>query len=211
MTSFDCPNPTYQSTIYFYFIHSHYPFILKKLLLLGLAAITLSAFTTLPGKLKSTISHIAFYSHTAFEDIKANNYKSIAVLNTESGDVIISVPMQSFEFEKRLMQKHFNQENYLNTADFPKAKFKGSIQNMDSHDFNKSGEIALIIKGNMTIKGKTQPTTMEATALVKKGKIHLSTAFNLTLSDYGVEFTSGKPSKHIAKTIEVNANFEFNE
>lgn len=182
---------------------------MKKLLLLGLAAIAFSAFTTLPGKLKSTISHIAFYSHTAVEDIKANNYKSIAVLDTESGDVIISVPMQSFEFEKRLMQKHFNQPNFLNTAEFPKAKFKGRIQNMDSHDFSKAGEHVLMIQGNMTIKGKTHPVSMAATALVKEGKIQLTTSFELTLSNYGVEFSSGKPSKNIAKTIEVNATFEF--
>ena len=182
---------------------------MKKLLLLGLAAITLSAFTTLPGKLKSTVSHIAFYSHTALEDIKADNYKSIAVLNTESGDVIISVPMQSFEFEKRMMQKHFNQEKFLNTAEFPKAKFKGRIQNMDSHDFSKPGELILTIHGDMTIKGKTQPVNMVATALIKGDKIQLNTAFDLTLSDYGVEFSSGKPSTSIAKTIEVNALFQF--
>jgi len=45
--------------------------------------------------------------------------------------------------------------------------------------------------------------------LVKEGKIQLTTSFELTLSNYGVEFSSGKPSKNIAKTIEVNATFEF--
>ena len=182
---------------------------MRKLLLLAIAAITLSAFGTLPGKLKSTGSLITFYSHTAFEDIEANNYKSIAVLNTESGDVIISVPMQSFEFEKRMMQKHFNQENFLNTAKFPKAKFIGQIQNMDSHDFTKPGELVLTIHGEMTIKGKTQPVKMEASALVKGAKIKLITAFELTLSDYGIEFSSGKTSTSIAKTIQVSASYLF--
>jgi polyisoprenoid-binding protein YceI len=80
---------------------------------------------------------------------------------------------------------------------------------MDSHDFSKSGELILTIQGEMTIKGKTQPVNMEATALVKGAKIKLITAFELTLSDYGIEFSSGKPSKNIANAIQVSASFLF--
>jgi hypothetical protein len=50
---------------------------------------------------------------------------------------------------------------------------------------------------------------MEASALVKGAKIKLITAFELTLSDYGIEFSSGKTSTSIAKTIQVSASYLF--
>jgi hypothetical protein len=62
------------------------------------------------GRLVSEKIHIKFFSTTPAEDIEANNYSATSTLNTSNGSVAFSVPMQGFEFEKRLMQRHFNQE-----------------------------------------------------------------------------------------------------
>ena len=83
--------------------------------------LTLSAFTPPVGKFVSSKTHIKFFSHTSVEDIQANNYASVSTIDPSSGDVVFSVPMQSFEFEKALMQKHFNGEDFLDTKQFPKA------------------------------------------------------------------------------------------
>jgi len=35
--------------------------------------------------------------------IEANNYKAVGTIETSFGDILFSVPMQSFEFKKSLM------------------------------------------------------------------------------------------------------------
>src|SRR5690554_3884714 len=87
--------------------------IIMKNLLFNLtilsSVVSLLAFHPVEEKLKSSKSHIKFFSTTPAEDIEAHNYKAISTINLQNGKVVFSVPMQSFEFEKSLMQKHFNQ------------------------------------------------------------------------------------------------------
>ena len=115
---------------------------MKKLIFVfavaGFVAIT-TAFTPLNGKLVSKIGHISFFSHTAVEDITANNYKVVSTIDPSSGEVVFSVPMQSFEFEKAKMQQHYNSPKFLDTKAYPKAKFKGNITNLGDIDFSKDG------------------------------------------------------------------------
>lgn len=86
---------------------------------LVIGTITLFSFKQTDDKLISKKSQIDIFSHTDAEDINAVNYASTATLSKESGEVVVSVPMQSFEFKKALMQKHFNSEKFLDTKAFP--------------------------------------------------------------------------------------------
>lgn len=168
-----------------------------------------TAFKTDSSKFVSQKTHLNFFSHTDIEDITANNYKAISTLDTASGDVVFSVPMQSFEFKKALMQKHFNSAKFLDTKQFPKAKFTGKILNNNSINYKKDGVYQAQIKGDMTIKGKTKTLNEKGTITVKAGVLIVSSEFNLTLSDYGVVFESGKPSSNIAKTVKVKLAAEY--
>lgn len=169
-----------------------------------LSLFVLSGFTTPVDKLVSKDTHISFFSHTAVEDIEANNYKVVSTLDTTTGDLVYSVPMQSFEFEKALMQKHYNSSKFLNTKKHPKAKLIGKITDMESVDFTKDGTYEVEVAGDLTIKGKTNPINEKATITVSGGKVSLSTKMKLVLGDYGVTFSGGKPSTNIAKEIEVS-------
>lgn len=171
---------------------------------------TLFAFTTTGGKLVSSKTHIKFYSHTAVEDIQANNYASVSTIDQATGDVVFSLPMQSFEFEKALMQKHFNSDKFLDTKQFPKAKLKGKITNLSEINFAKEGTYNAIIEGELTIKGKTNPVKEKGTITVKGNIISAASTFNITLADYEVAFEKGKPSTNIAKTVEVTVHAEYN-
>lgn len=170
---------------------------------------TLFAFTPPAGKLVSSKVHIKFFSTTPAEDIQANNNTSISTINTETGDVVFSVPMQGFEFEKALMQKHFNSGKFLDTKQFPKAKLKGKITNIASVNFSKDGTYPANIEGEMTIKGVIKPIKEKGTVTVKGGRIEAQSKFNITLADYGITFVSGKPSSNIAKTVEITVHAEY--
>ena len=55
---------------------------------------------------------ISFYSHSMVEDIKADNNQVLSIIDSNTGEIAISVLMKSFIFEKSLMEEHFN-ENYV--------------------------------------------------------------------------------------------------
>lgn len=154
-------------------------------------------------KLVSSKTHFKFFSSTPAEDIEANNYKTVGTIETSTGEVVFSVPMQSFEFKKSLMQQHFNGKKYLDTKTNPKAKLKGKIDNLSEVNFEEDGSYPVSISGELTINGVTNAIAEEATILVQGDKVSLDSKFNITLADYEVAFEKGKPAKNIAKVVEV--------
>jgi len=182
---------------------------MKKFILLSALALFVGTAFSPDAKKVSEKTHVKFFSSTPAEDIEAHNYKSVATLETEAGDLVFSVPMQSFDFDKRLMQKHFNQEKFLNTQEYPKAKLIGKITNIAEVDFDDDGKYTAKIKGQMTIKGETNEFTAFADIKVEAGKIDLNSKFMITLADYGVAFEKGKPSTNIAGAVEVTVEAKF--
>jgi len=178
----------------------------------NLIATLLLAILTITGVAQKKITktgHAHFFSHTAVEDIEANNYKVISSINSEDGAFVVSVPMQSFEFEKALMQKHYNSPKFLDTKQFPKALFKGNIKDASNVNFSKDGKYEVVIPGKMTMHGVTKDVTGKGTIEVKGGKITASSTFNLVLADYEVAFEKGKPSSNIAKEVKVTVKFSY--
>ena len=74
-------------------------------------------------------SHIWFYSHTPMEDIEAHNRQVVSSLDVSTGDIAFLLLVKSFDFKTALMQEHFN-ENYLESDKFPKAIFKGKLDDI---------------------------------------------------------------------------------
>jgi len=184
---------------------------MKKVSLLFVAAlfVVASGFGQSSSKLISTKTHIKFFSTTPAENIEANNSASVSTINTETGEVIFSVPMQSFEFEKALMQKHFNSEDFLNTKEYPKSKLKAKITNLNQLNFSKDGTYNTTVEGELTIKAVTKPVKEKGTVTVKGNSIVVNSKFNVTLADYGISFVKGKPSTNVAKTVEITVNAEY--
>ena len=117
--------------------------------------------------------------------------------------------MQSYEFEKSLMQKHYNSKKFLDTKQFPKSKLKGKITNLSDVHFKTDGTYTANIEGSLTIHGETKNISESATITVKGGNITLNSKLNLTLADYAIAFKDGKPSTNIAKVIEITVVAEY--
>ncbi|MFK5982190.1 MAG: YceI family protein [Flavobacteriaceae bacterium] len=175
-----------------------------KKIILSLAVVTViltSAFSPIVGKLVSKTGHVNFFSHTAIEDITADNYKVVSTLETTTGELIYSIPMQSFEFEKSKMQQHFNSGKFLDTKQFPKSKFKGMITNLSDVNFDADGTYTANVTGDLTIHGETKSLTENATITVASGVVTVDVVMDITLADYKIAFEKGKPSTNIAKTV----------
>ncbi|MBL1281131.1 MAG: YceI family protein [Fluviicola sp.] len=156
-------------------------------------------------KIVSEKGRIEFLSQTSIEDISAHNSKIKSSLDTTSGELIISVPMQSYKFENATMQRHFNSPSFLDTKQFPKSKFKGSIINLAEVDLTMDGTYNVVIKGDLSLHGVTNPVTEKGTITVKGSEITLDSKMKITLAEYNVILSK----KSIAKTLDVTTKIEF--
>ncbi len=144
------------------------------------------------------------FSHTDAEDISATNNTVTGVINAGSGDIAISVPVQSFTFVKALMQEHFNNSNFMDSKQFPRMTLKGKITNLSAIDFSKNGKYEATVSGDLTIKGTTKPVTEAATIEVNNGKITVTSKFVVKeIGSYGVGKPKGKMKNNVADDIQV--------
>ncbi|MFN8247385.1 MAG: hypothetical protein U0T68_00390 [Ferruginibacter sp.] len=81
---------------------------------------------------------VSFFSKAVLENIEASSGQVISVINTTTGDIMFSVNIKSFHFKKSLMEEHFN-ENYMESDKYPKASFKGKINNLSAISFSTDG------------------------------------------------------------------------
>jgi polyisoprenoid-binding protein YceI len=132
---------------------------------------------------------ISFFSEAPLEDIEAINHTAAAVLDAKSGVVAFSVLMKGFEFDKALMQEHFN-ENYVDSDQFPKGEFRGNITNNGEINYGKEGSYAARVKGKLTIHGVTRDIETTGTVRVEKDGLRSISSFNIRLSDYNVRIPS---------------------
>lgn len=119
------------------------------------------------------------------ESIEGVNKSSICVLDTKTGNIQFSLLMKGFEFERALMQEHFN-ENYVESNKFPKTEFKGVITNNAAVNYSKDGVYPVKVKGSMMIHGVTKEVTADGKLTIKGGKISATADFGVVLADYKV-------------------------
>jgi polyisoprenoid-binding protein YceI len=148
--------------------------------------------------------HIRFFSGTPVEDIEADNRQVNCALDQQTGDFVFKVLMKSFQFEKALMQEHFN-ENYVESDKFPNATFNGKVKNINTIDFGKNGIYNAVIEGDLTIKGITKKVSEKGTFEVKEGKVTGKSTFNILLADYGIKIPNTVAS-NISKSIRIDVD-----
>ncbi|WP_236974020.1 YceI family protein [Membranihabitans maritimus] len=148
--------------------------------------------------------YISFYSHTPVEDIKAENNQVLSIVDLSTGNVAVTLLMKSFEFEKALMQEHFN-ENYVESDKYPKASFEGEIQNLKEILDGENGVAA--ITGDLTVHGITKPITMEGKLKITDDAVNFDGSFMVTVADYEINIPS-VVARNIAKEVEVTCKLE---
>ena len=176
---------------------------MKKVFFLILIGIILSQGVFAQRYLTKT-GKISFFSKTALENIEAHNNQVNSALDTKTGDFVFKVLMKSFEFEKALMQEHFN-ENYVESDKFPNATLKGKVNNVNKIDFSKNGSYNAEIEGDLTIHGVTQSVKVSGTFEVKDGKVNGKSKFTILLADYEISVPSPVVD-NIAKEIEITVD-----
>lgn len=181
---------------------------MKKVFTL-IAIVLLASTSTFAQKYFSRTGHVNFFSDTKMEDIKADNNKATVVLDAPTGAVEISVLIKSFEFEKALMQEHFN-ENYMESDTYPKASFKGKVDNIAAVNFKKDGTYNSTVTGDMTMHGVTKKITINVTITVAGGKITANSKFQVVPEDYKI-IIPNTVRDNIASKIDVTVDATLEE
>lgn len=147
---------------------------------------------------------VSFFSKAPLENLEAHNSQVNSALDLKTGDFVFKVLMKSFEFEKALMQEHFN-ENYVESDKYPNATFKGKVVNIGQLDLTKNGSYNAEVDGDLTIHGITRPVKETGTFEVKDGKVNGKSKFTILLADYNISVPAPVVD-NIAKEIEITVD-----
>jgi len=145
---------------------------------------TAQKFFTRDGKVKFDAT-----AASSPEKIDALSNSATAVLDASTGNFQWAVLIKGFQFEKSLMQEHFN-ENYMESDKFPKATFVGKIVNLSEVNLYKDGTYNAVVSGQMTVHGISKEITTNGALTVSGGNVRVNAGFNLDLADYSISIPS---------------------
>lgn len=177
---------------------------MKKQLLSILVLLLFISAANAQEKFYTKSGKISFFSKSSLENIEAHNKSVTCVLDVKSGNLQFAVLMKGFEFEKALMQEHFN-ENYVESHKFPKAEFKGQVANNHEIDYSKDGTYKAKVKGKLTLHGETRDVETNGLIAVKGGKIDADASFAVQLADYNITIPN-LVKDNISKTINITVD-----
>lgn len=142
---------------------------------------------------------VSFFSTTVMEDIEGKSNTASSVINAKTKELIFKVSNTSFQFPKKLMQEHFN-ENYMESDKFPFSKFSGKIT--DDVDLSKDGNYTVSVAGNLDIHGVVKPYQGKVSLTIAQGVITAKTTFKVKIEDHNIKVPS-LVFKNIAEFVEV--------
>lgn len=172
---------------------------MKKILFIAVICLIRLSTANAQNIFISKQASIGFFSSTPVEDIEATSTTPNSVIDIKSRNILFKVSNTSFQFKKKLMQEHFN-ENYMESDKYAVSTFKGKI--VDDVDLSKDGTYNVTIDGSLDIHGVTKNYQSKATLVVSKGIITAKTTFKIKIADHGIKVPS-LVFTHIAEAVDV--------
>jgi hypothetical protein len=171
--------------------------------------ISLYAFISVLVSVEPYITHngtISFYSSAPLEDIEAVNNNVQALLDYTTGNIVIRMRIEDFQFSRALMQRHFN-ERFMESHLYPEARFTGTI-----HDFENFREqdssLEVMVSGNLTIHGVTRETEIKGTIERQGSHLICNAQFPVRVEDYDIRIPR-LFIRNIAEVVEVTVFFRL--
>lgn len=150
---------------------------------------------------------IKFFSHAPLEDIEAHTNKALCIVDLSKGQVAVDMLIKSFEFEKKLMQEHFN-ENYMESDKHPKSTFQGTFEVPEGLKGMTDGTYEVDVTGDISVHGISKPLSTVATLSVAGGKLSGGLVFKVKVADHNIKIPK-VVVRNISEEVEVTATFDF--
>ena len=117
--------------------------------------------------------------------------------------------MESFKYEKVLMQENFN-ENYVESHKYPQAVLKAKVENISDLDFKSEKPQNLNLDGTITIHNVTKQISIPGIITISNNSILAQSKFTLQPADFEIKIPKAVRD-NIAKEIDVNIEFTLTE
>ncbi|MCF8272712.1 MAG: YceI family protein [Flavobacteriaceae bacterium] len=143
----------------------------------------------------------------SFEAVAANNNAATAILNTDNGDLAVLIMVKGFRFKNALMEEHFN-ENYAESDTYPKATFKGKIENFSFNNLETNSSFKII--GELNFHGKTKQLkdTPIKVSMNTNNTISIVGSFKVIASDFDIKIPNIVKNK-ISEEIKISFKLEL--
>lgn len=150
-------------------------------------------------------ANISLFSSAPLEDIAANTQTGTSVYNATTGELIFSVNINTFKFKKSLMEEHFNSD-YLESDKYPKATFRGKIQ--EHIDLTKNGNYPITVVGELDVHGVKQNRTIPGTLKINNGTVSMASEFTVKCVDHHIDIPK-IVFHNIAESIKMNVSATY--
>lgn len=180
---------------------------MKNLVLITTLFVYLITYSVYSQHYKTRSGTIEFEaSVSGFEEVKANTNAVSVIMDSASGSLASLVLINGFQFKVGLMQEHFN-ENYMESTIYPKATFKGDLQNFNLGELSNIPQTYRLI-GDLTIHGITKKVKVDCQLKLVEDVLSLSGKFIVSPGDYEIDIPKLVTSK-IAKEIQISFNYKL--
>ena len=179
---------------------------MKKVIFLALFFISISAIAQ--SKYLTKTGQLNFEASVpSFEEVAAKNNAVTAILNTENGEFAALALVKGFRFKNALMEEHFN-ENYAESDEYPKATFKGKMENFDFDTLSETNSYSHI-DGSLSFHGVTKNLKgIPLTIKMVDEKIIISGNFKVLASDFEIEIPKIVANK-LSNEVDIDFRFEL--
>ena len=150
---------------------------------------------------------VNFYQKTTVEPINATTNQATSILDAGSGDIRFKALQTSFQFDKALMQEHYN-EKYVESEKYPDATFAGKITNLAAVDFKKDGTYTAKVSGDLTMHGTTKKVDTNATITIKGGVVSANAKFAVALKDFNISIPSAVKNQ-LKETVDITVDATY--
>lgn len=175
---------------------------MKYLFTICLTTFALLSFQTLNAQktFGTRNGQIIFQSPTD-QDVKAINNEVNSRLS-DNGSLSFSLLIKSFRFKMAEMQDHFNTE-YLQSNQFPRGDFKGTITNIKTVNFNQDGIYPVEVTGDLTLHGVTKKVSSKGSITIKNGKPLAKASFPIIVKDFGIK------AEDVTEKVTITVNCQY--
>ncbi len=145
-------------------------------------------------------------SEKSFEEVKAKNESVTAIFDVTKNEIASLALIRGFRFKNPLMQEHFN-ENYIESSQYPKAIFRGKINDFDLNEIG-SASMEYTIKGVLEIRERKK--SIEPVVQIQRvnNTISIRGSFKVLPQDFDIQIPKIVENK-IAKEVLVKLDFKL--
>ncbi|MGW9684049.1 YceI family protein [Flagellimonas sp. 2504JD1-5] len=147
-------------------------------------------------------------SEDVFEEVKAINRTVTTIYDSESNRIAALALVVGFQFKNSLIQEHFN-ENYAESEAYPKAMFKGQLQDFDFDELGS--EVTNVnLKGILTFHGEDKEIITTVRMQRINDMLQMIGDFVVTPADFDIKIPKIVRNK-IAKEVQVKIDFKLSK